>query len=162
MSEQQRTIAIKHVSAGAEIARGPTPDVWTPHAGDSRPIEPLPASVRRFAILRQQAKASRVTLSNILNCFSQCLKDRARRVGERADQRPESVGFLSRNSADATDDFAIPRYRESIPKKPCLLELNSLEDLYLAMRRIRSRCASMKCGLRTPRYLRGQVGRNQA
>ena len=77
MSEQQRTIGIEHVSAGAEIAKGPTPDVWTPHAGDSWPIEPLPVNVRRFAIPRQQTKASRVTLSNILDCFSQCLKDRA-------------------------------------------------------------------------------------
>src|SRR5579863_231124 len=69
MSEHQRAIAIEHVSAGAEIARGPTPDVWTPHPGDSRPIEPLPADVRRFAIHRQQAKASRVTLSNFKDCF---------------------------------------------------------------------------------------------
>src|SRR4029077_1123791 len=65
MSEQQGTISIKHVSAGAEIARGPTSDVRIPHAGDSWPIEPLAANVRRFAILRQQAKASGVTLRNI-------------------------------------------------------------------------------------------------
>ena len=81
MSEQQGTILIEHVSAGAEIARGPTSDVGIPHAGDGWPIEPFAVNVRRFAIPRQQAKASGVTLGNIQDRFSQCLKNGARRVG---------------------------------------------------------------------------------
>ncbi len=65
MSEQQGTVLIKHVSAGAEIARGPTSDVRIPHARDSWPIEPF-ASI----VLRQQAKASRVTPGDIQDRFS--------------------------------------------------------------------------------------------
>src|SRR5688572_22516474 len=70
MSEQQSSILIKYVSARAEIARGPTSDVRIPRARDSRPIESFAANVRRFAIFRQQAKASGVTLRNIQDRFS--------------------------------------------------------------------------------------------
>jgi hypothetical protein len=69
MSEQQGMILIKHVSAGPEIARGPTSDVWIPHAGDSWPIESFAGSVRPFAIPRQQAKTSGLTLGNIEDRF---------------------------------------------------------------------------------------------
>jgi hypothetical protein len=65
MSEQQRTILIKHVSARAEIARGSTSDVRIPQAGDSWPIESFAVRVRPSAISREQAKASGVTLRNI-------------------------------------------------------------------------------------------------
>ncbi len=70
MSEQQRPVLIKHVSARAEIARRPTSDVRIPHAGDSWPIEPLAVSVGPFAIATEQTKASGVTLGDIQNRFS--------------------------------------------------------------------------------------------
>jgi hypothetical protein len=81
MFEQQGTILIKHVSAGAEVARGSTSDVGTPHASDSWPIESCAGNVRRFTIPRQQAKAGGVTLGNVKDRFSQSLKDGARRIG---------------------------------------------------------------------------------
>src|SRR5207253_9343557 len=65
VSEQQGTILIKYVSAGAEVARGSTSDVATPHASASWPIESCAGNVRPFAIPRQQAKASGVTLGNV-------------------------------------------------------------------------------------------------
>ena len=70
VSEQQGAILIKHVSAGPEIARRPTSDVRIPRAGDSWPIKPLAANIRRFTISRQQAKAGRITLRNIQDRFS--------------------------------------------------------------------------------------------
>ena len=69
VGEQQCTILIEHVSAGPEITRGSTSDVGIPHAGDGWPIEPLAINVGRFAVPRQQAKASGVTLRNILDRF---------------------------------------------------------------------------------------------
>jgi hypothetical protein len=81
MSEQQGTILIKHVSAGAEVARGSTSDVGIPYPGDSWPIESFAGNVRRFTIPRQQAKASGVTLGNVKDRFSQGLKDGVRRIG---------------------------------------------------------------------------------
>ena len=78
MGEQQCTIVIEHVSARAKIARSSTSDVGIPHSGDSWPVEPFAVNVRRFAISCQQAKASGVTLGNILDRFCQCLKDGAR------------------------------------------------------------------------------------
>ena len=69
MFKQQRAILIEHVPAGPEIARGPTSDVVIPHSLDSRPIEPVAASVRRFAIPRQEAKASGIALGNIEDRF---------------------------------------------------------------------------------------------
>ena len=81
MSEQQGAVLIEDVSARAEIARSPTSRVRIPHAGDSWPIEPLAAHVRRFAILRQQAEASRVTLRNIQDRFSEYLQYVARGIG---------------------------------------------------------------------------------
>ena len=80
VGEQQRTILIEHVSARPEIARGSTSDVGIPHAGDGWPIEPLAINVRRFAIPRQQAQASGVTLRNILDRLRKCPKDGSRRV----------------------------------------------------------------------------------
>jgi hypothetical protein len=69
MSEEQSTILIKHVSAGAKIARGPATNVGIPHAGDSWPIEPFAATVRRSAISRQEAKASGIALRDIQDRF---------------------------------------------------------------------------------------------
>jgi len=43
--------------------------VGIPHAGDSWPIEPFAATVRRFAISRQEAKASGITLRDIQDRF---------------------------------------------------------------------------------------------
>src|SRR5215813_9532256 len=94
MSEQQGTILIKHVSAGAEVARGSTSDVRIPLADDSRPIKSLAGNVRPFTIPRQQAKASGITLGNIKDRFSQGLKDGARRIGERANKRDECAVLL--------------------------------------------------------------------
>src|SRR5262252_2917607 len=62
MSEEQSTFLIKHVSAGAKIARGPATDVGIPHAANGWPIEPHAVNMRRFAIPRQQAKASGIAL----------------------------------------------------------------------------------------------------
>ena len=53
--EQQRTVAIEHVAARAEVTRRASADVRLPHAGDRRPVEPL-------SIFRQQADAGRVAL----------------------------------------------------------------------------------------------------
>src|SRR5688572_21925775 len=75
-----RVHLVNHISAWPEIARGPAPSVRTPHSGDSWPIKPLAANIRRFAILREQAKASRVTLRNIQDRFSERLKDGRRRL----------------------------------------------------------------------------------
>src|SRR5260370_36069249 len=94
MSEQQGTILIEHVSAGPEVARGSPSDMGVPHAGDSWTIEPFAATVRSYSIRRHQAKASRVTLGNIQNRFSQRLKNGARRIGQRADQRHERAILL--------------------------------------------------------------------
>lgn len=69
MFKQQGAILIEHVPAGPEIARGPTSDVVIPHSGDSRPVEPVTANIRRFAIPRQEAKASGVALGNIQDRF---------------------------------------------------------------------------------------------
>src|SRR5258708_36889228 len=94
MSEQQGTILIEHVSAGPEIPRGSPSDMGVPHAGDSWPIEPFTANVRSFSIPRQQAKASRVTLGNIQNRFSQRLENGARRIGQRPQQRHDRAVLL--------------------------------------------------------------------
>src|SRR5690349_22651872 len=79
--EEQGTILIEHVAAGAEVAWRPASDVWIPHACDSRPIEPLALKVRRLAIPRQLAKASGVSLGNLQDRVGQSLKNRVRRVG---------------------------------------------------------------------------------
>jgi hypothetical protein len=69
VSEEQGAILIKHVSAGAKIARGSATDVWIPHAGDSWPVELFAATVWRLAISRQEAKASGVALRDIQDRF---------------------------------------------------------------------------------------------
>jgi hypothetical protein len=46
-------------------------------AADRAPLEPFAANVRFFAIPRQQAKASGVTLGDIQNGISQRLKNGA-------------------------------------------------------------------------------------
>jgi hypothetical protein len=49
MGEQEGTILIEHVSARAEVARGPTSDVGIPHSANGWPIEPLALNMRCFA-----------------------------------------------------------------------------------------------------------------
>src|SRR6476660_813470 len=82
MSEQQRSISIEHVAAGAEIARRATSDVRAPGARDRWPIKPLAANIRRLAIPGQQAKPSGIALRNLQNRFSEYLKYGARRIGQ--------------------------------------------------------------------------------
>src|SRR5579863_10148528 len=94
MGEKEGTILIEHVSARAEVTRGPTSDVGIPNSANGWPIKPLAVNMRCFAVFRQQAKASRVTLGNILDRFSQCLKDGTRRVSQRAHQFHERAVLL--------------------------------------------------------------------
>src|SRR6185369_470725 len=94
MSEQQGTVLIEHVSARAEVARGPASSVRIPLTGDGRPIEPPAAYVRRLAILGQQAEASRVALRNVQDRVREYLKYAVGRIGQRAHQIYQRAVFL--------------------------------------------------------------------
>jgi len=63
--KQQGAVAIKHVTAGPEIARCASADVGFPDARDSWPKESFATNVWRFAITRQHANASGVSVRNI-------------------------------------------------------------------------------------------------
>ena len=78
--EQQGTVAIEHVAARAEVARRASADVRLPHAGDRRPVEP-------FSIFRHEADPGRVGLEHLQDRVGQCLKNGARRIGQRLCQR---------------------------------------------------------------------------
>src|SRR5262245_42143123 len=84
MSKQEGAILIQHISARAEIARGPSSNVWIPHSANGWPVEPLAVNVRACAVFGQEAEAGGVALRNLLDRCRKGLKDRTRRVSQRA------------------------------------------------------------------------------
>ena len=87
VSEQHRNIAVEHIAARAEIARGATAGVWLPCPGNGCPVEP-------FFVFRQQTQAGGIGLQDLQNSLGQRLQNGARRVGQRADQRHERAILL--------------------------------------------------------------------
>jgi hypothetical protein len=82
VSEQHRNVAVEHIAARAEIARGAASDVLLPRAGNGCPVEP-------FFVFRQQTQAGGIGLQDLQDFLGQRLQNGARRVGQRARQRHE-------------------------------------------------------------------------
>jgi hypothetical protein len=113
---------IEHVSAGAEVPRSTASDMGIPLACDGGPIESFAANVRFFAIPRQQAKASGVTLGDIQNRFRQRLKKWCLVNRPARSSAPRARGSPFHNRANAMADAGTPPCTGSTPKKPRQLE----------------------------------------
>jgi hypothetical protein len=69
--EQHRNVAVEHIAARAEIARGAAPEVWLPRAGSGWPVEP-------FFVFRQQTQASGIGLHDRQDFLGERLQNGAR------------------------------------------------------------------------------------
>src|SRR5258708_18622051 len=88
MPEQQRRAAAQPIAARAKSSRGAAAYVWFPLTRDGRPVEPLSAVLRG-----QEAETGRVAPGDLEYCLGECLKNGARRVGQRVRQRRERNRF---------------------------------------------------------------------
>ena len=87
--EQKSSVAVEYVAARSEVARRAAADVRSPHAGYRRPVEPLSAIFQR-----KQAYAGGAGLAKLQDRVGQYLKNRTRRVCQRARERHKSAVFL--------------------------------------------------------------------